>query len=314
MGDMDSHSKETITKNTLYTDYRAEFIAACLVEYGFDPDEVRVIRDGISRGGKNINKIKWENSFDGFSKYLTIHTKKRDLYESLPEGLFHKRMDLNDKKNKDTVIDYIRQERQAALNAVVFFKPFEMAIDRFLVEANLYEIRMEKRDKYDDFVRLFDSIWQVLQDLPLDKSLFAVSFLSQAYRLTKPEQIAEILSVILDCEVEIDLSYKQMSIVTDQCDWKLGVNRLGVTSVLGGKITDCFPVMNVRINSLPSKYKDLMFENTKAYSNFMDIMDLFVPADSELNININIAKDGLEFMLTDDAKSAPVLGYSTILS
>lgn len=311
---MDSNSLDTLNKNTLYTDYRAEFVAACLIEHGFDPDEVRIIREGISKGGKNIDRIVWETSFDKFTKYLSIHTKKRDLYESLPEGLFHRRMDLNDKQNKDTVIDYIRQERQAALNASVFFKPFEMAIDRLLVEAHLYEMRLEKREKHDDFVRLFDSIWPVLRGLPLDKSLFAVSFLSQAYRLKRPEQIAEILSVILDCDVEIDLSYKQLSLTTDQCDWKLGVNRLGVTSVLGGEITDCFPVMDVRISSLPTKYKDLLFENTKAYSNFMEIMDLFVPADTELNININIASDGIEFKLTDEAASAPILGYSTVLS
>ena len=153
----------------------------------------------------------------------------------------------------------------------------------------------------------------MLHGLPLDKSLFAVSLLSQVYRLTKQEQIAEILSVFLDCEVKIDLSYRQMTLPTDQCDWKLGVNKLGVSSVIGGGVTDCFPVMNVRIESLPSKYKDLVFENTAAYSNFIDIVDLFVPADTELNININVAKDGIAFLLTDD-ETAPLLGYSTILS
>ncbi|MBO7441734.1 MAG: hypothetical protein J6T83_01540, partial [Paludibacteraceae bacterium] len=76
---------------------------------------------------------------------------------------------------------------------------------------------------------------------------------------------------------------------------------------------DCFPVMNVRIDSLPPKYKDLMFENTPAYSNFIEIMDLFVPADTEVNININVAKEGIVFLLTDD-EAAPLLGYSTILS
>lgn len=310
---MDSLNEVIAGKNTLYTDYRAEFVAACLIENGFDPEEIRIIREGMSKGGKNIDKIVWENSFDRFSKYLTIYTKKRDLYESLPEGIFHKRMDLNDKKNKDAVIEYIRHERQVAMSASFFFRPFEMSIDRLLVEANLYEIRMEKRDKHDDFVRLFESVWQMLQGMPLEKSLFVVSFLSQAYRLTKPEQIAEILSVFLDCEVDIDLSYKQLTLTTDQCDWKLGVNRLGVSTVIGGGVTDCFPVMNVRINSLPSKYKDLMFENTAAYSNLIDIMELFVPADTELNININVAKDGIAFLLAD-GESAPILGYSTILS
>ena len=42
-------------------------------------------------------------------------------------------------------------------------------------------------------------------------------------------------------------------------------------------------------------------------------MDLFVPADTEVNININVAKEGIVFLLTDD-EAAPLLGYSTILS
>lgn len=301
-------------KNTLNTDYRAEFVAACLIENGFDPDEVRLIRNGLTKVGKNIDKIVWENSPDRFSQYLSIYYRKRNMYESLPEGLFHKRMDISDKKDKQDVIDYIRQERQVALSASSFFRPFEMSIDRFLVDANLYEMRMEKRDKHDEFIQLLVSVWQVLQGLPLDKALFAVSLLSQAYRLTQPKQMAEILSVFFDCEVDIDLSYKCMTFSTDYCDWNLGVCALGVSTVLGGEMTDCFPVMNVRIDSLPPQYRDLLFENTSAYRTFMDIMDLFVPADTELNININVAKDGLAFLLTDDGGAAPLLGYSTVLS
>ncbi len=64
---------------------------------------------------------------------------------------------------------------------------------------------------------------------------------------------------------------------------------------------------------MTSKYKDLLLENTAAYSNLIDIMELFVPADTELNININVAKDGIAFLLAD-GESAPILGYSTILS
>ncbi len=298
-------------KNTLYTDYRAEFVAACLIENGLDANEVRIIREGLANGGKNIDKIIRENSLDGFSQYLSIYTKKSNLYESLPDGLFHKRMDIDDKKNKQAVIDYMKRERQVALNASVFFKPFEMTLDRFDVEANRYEMRLEKREHYDDFIRLFETLNPLFKGLPLDKALFVVSLLSQTYRLTNPEQIAEILSVVLDCEVGIELSYKQMTMKAEQCDWELGQNCLNVSTVLGGEIQDCFPVMNVRIESLPPWYKDLVFEDSEAYQTLLEIMDMVVPADTEINININVAKEGLKFLLTDKES---ILGYSTILS
>ncbi len=310
---MDSVDEVISGKNTLYTDYRAEFVAACLIENGVDPADVRIIREGLNKRGKNIDRIVLENSLDRFTQYLTIYSRKRNLYESLPEGIFHRRMDVSDKKNKQSVIDYIRHEKQTAVSASFFFRPFEMSIDRFLVEANLYEMRLEKRNKHDDFIRLFGSMWQMLHVFPLDKALLIVSLLSQIYRLTKPEQIAEILSVFFDCAVDIELTYRQMPIIADQCDWSLGENVLGVSTVIGGEILDYFPIMEVRINSLSPKYKDLLFENTAAYSNFVDIMDLFMPADAELNININVAKDGAAFLLTED-ESAPLLGYSTVLS
>lgn len=308
---MDLISEVVAGKNSLYTDYRAEFVAACLIENGLDANEVRIIREGLANGGKNIDMIAWENTSDGFSKYLSIYSKKRSLYESLPEGLFHKRMDIDDKKDKQAVIDYIKRERQVASNASMFFRPFEMTLDRFDVEANRYEMRLEKRDQYDDFIRLFETLNPLFKGLPLDKALFVVSLLSQTYRLTNPEQIAEILSVVLDCEVEIELSYKQMTMKAERCEWQLGQNRLNVSTVLGGEILDCFPVMSVRIESLPPRYKDLVFEDSKAYQTLLEIMDLVVPADTEIKININVAKEGLKFLLTDKES---ILGYSTILS
>lgn len=310
---MDALEKEIADKNTLYTDYRAEFVASSLIEGGYNPDEVRIIREGESKKGKNIDKIVWEASLDKFSRYLNIYSRKRNLYESLPEGIFHKRMDIVDKKDKQTVIDYIRRERQVTLSASFFFRPFEMSIDKYLVEAYLYELRLEKRDKYDDFIRLFGSALPLSKELPLEKALFSISLLSQVYRLTQPEEIAEILSVFLDCKVEIALSYQQMTLRMEERGWQLGENRLNVSTILGGEVSDSYPVMTVRVDSLPPKYKDLMFDDSPAYKSFMEIMDLFVPADTELKININVAKEGFEFLLTED-ETASLLGYSTILS
>ncbi len=312
---MDFSNEKIENKNSLYTDFRAEFVAACLIEGGMNSDEVRIIREGLTRRGKSVDKINWEYSYDRFSKYLTLYSKKRDLYESLPEGIFHRRMDINDKKNKDAVIDSFRHGNQEALSAAFFFRPFEMSIDRMQVEANLYEMHLEKREKHDDFIRLLDSFWPLLKTLSLDQALFAVSVFSQAYRLTQPEQVAEVLSVLLNCKVEINLSYKTLSIRSAQCDWTLGKNKLGITSVLGGEVSDYFPVMNVQINELPARNKDLLFKHSAAYKQFMNIMDLFVPADTELNISINVAKEGIAFKLAEEnASDAPILGFSTVLS
>ncbi len=307
-------TEEIIEKNTLYTDYRAEFVAACLIESGLSADEVRLIREGLSKGGKAIDKISWEYSSDNFSKYLSIYTRKRDMYESLPEGLFHKRLDVDDKKSMESVIESFKHARQVALSASFFFKPFEIEIDRMLIEANLYEMRLEKKDKHDDFVRLLGTYWPILQNLSLDKALFVIAFFSQSYRLTSTEQIAEVLSVFLGCKVDINLSYEKLTLKSDDCKWILGERSLDISTVLGDSISDYFPVMDIQINGLSSKYKDLIYPDSLAYKQFLNIIELFTPADAEINININVDKREVSFYLNEIPSKAPILGFSTVLS
>lgn len=306
-------SEENLYKNTLYSNYKPEFVAACIVESGFETDEVRLIRQGVNRGGKSIDKICREYSRSNFSQFLNVYARKRGLYDSLPEGLFHQRMDIRDKKNKTNVVESFKKEREVELNARFFFSPFEISIDRMLINAQLYEMRLEKQNKYDDFVRLWSSNWAFLRGLPLNKSLFLIGLLSQVYRLTTPEQVSAALSSILDCQVDIHITYKSLRLETD-CNWVLGSNLLAVDSVIGEEIEDYFPVMEVNINGLHRNQKNLVLEGTAAHKQFMELLDLFVPADAEVVFNTTVAPEDSMFFLSDLPELAPVLGLTSTLS
>ncbi|MFA6778664.1 MAG: type VI secretion system baseplate subunit TssG [Paludibacteraceae bacterium] len=299
--------------NTLSTDYKAELLAAGLVESGTPADEVRIVRMGKRTGGKAISKIAREYSHDEFVDYLNFYVIKRDLYESLPEGLFHYNQMPEGKKGRRAVLDAMKRGKQESFNARFFFRPFEMMMDRMLIVAHLYEWRLEKRDKHGEFVRLLDSHWPFLKDMELDKALFVVHFLSQSYRLTTPDQIAEVLSVCLDCEVSISLCQEQLTIREEEM-WSLGYGRLGMSATMGGGVTDSFPVVKVDITGLNRAYKDLFLPDSLAYKQLLCIIDLFLPADAELQVHINAAQDAAGFLLFEGDGIVPILGFTTVLS
>lgn len=306
-------SKDWPVGNSLSTDYKAELMAAGLIESGTPADEVRIIRMGRRTGGKSISKIAREYSHDEFVNYLNLYVVKRDLYESLPEGLFHHNQMPEGKKGKRAVLDAMKKGKQESFNARFFFRPFEITMDRMLILAYLYEWRLEKRDKHGEFIRLLDSHWSFLKNMSLDKALFVAHFLSQSYRMTTSSQIANVLSVCLDCDVSISLRQEQMTI-RDEEKWSLGQGRLGMSTTMGGGITDTFSVVEVEIEGLSRKYKNLLFSDSLAYKQFLHIVDLFLPADAELRVHIKAAQEAAIFVLSEEDENAPVLGFTTVLS
>lgn len=303
------------TNNTLYTDFKAELVASGLVESGISMDTLRILRKGKALRGKakEIDQISWENSEHTFSEFLNIHIHKRDLYESLPEGLFHQGTTSENKRGKMSVLESIKQNKQEEFNARYFFKPFEISIDRMLVSAQLYERRLEKREKHSEFIHLLTADWKILQTMPLHKALFILNFLSQSHRITSPEQISQILSVFLDCQVVIEQTCSTI-FIPDDTKWKLGDDaRLGLTTFMGGGITDCFPVVNVRLNNLQRKHKELLSAESPAYKQFISLLDLFLPADVELVLSMKSVSEETSFLLSDRQEEVPILGLTTVL-
>lgn len=303
------------TNNTLYTDFKAELVASGLIESGLSIDSLRILRKGKALRGKakEIDQISWENSEHTFSDFLNVYIHKRDLYESLPEGLFHQGVTSENKKGKTNVLESIKRNRQEEFNARYFFKPFEISIDRMLVSAQLYERRLEKREKYSEFIHLLTSDWDFLQAMPLHKALFILNFLFQSHRITSAEQISQILSVFLDCQVVMKKK-NNMFCIPDDAKWKLGDKaQLGLTTFIGGGITDSFPVVNVRLNNLQRKHKELLSIESPAYKQLLSLLDLFLPADVELVLSMRSVSEETSFLLSDKQEETPILGLTTVL-
>ncbi|ATA90326.1 hypothetical protein CAPN001_14980 [Capnocytophaga stomatis] len=303
-----------LSKNTLYTNYKAEVFASVMVEKGIEKDKIRIIRKGKALRGayKEVDSITYEDTEN--DTYYAIHTHRRDLYDSLPKGLFHSNVTnfSNKKQLKDRILKSIEIGRQEEKNARFFFKPFEFHIDRMFITTQLYERRLEKPHLHSDFINLFVHDWEFLKEIPLEKALFVLNFLSQSYRITSGEQIAHILSFFLECDVTLENTIKTQNISTSY-QWKLGTEPLGETSFIGGSFASTYPSVSVCISGLPSKYKELIYPESSIRKQFRSLLDLFIPADAQLDLQIRGNEQETTFSLASEQGGNSILGFSTRL-
>ncbi len=314
MGNKNFENRDFLSKNTLHTNYKAEVFASVMVEKGIEKDKIRIVRKGKALRGvyKEVDNIVFEDTEN--DAYYAIYTHRRDLYDSLPKGLFHSNVTnfSNKKQLKNRILKSIEIGRQEEKNARFFFKPFEFFIDRIFIATQLYERRLEKPHLYPDFVNLFLHDWAFLKEIPLEKALFVLNFLSQSYRITSGKQIAYILSFFLECEVTLENTFKTQNINTSY-QWKLGEEPLGETTFIGGSFISTYPVISVRISGLPLKYRELIYPESSIRKQFCSLLDLFIPADAQLDLQIRGNEQDTTFSLSSEQGAVAILGYSTRL-
>ena len=76
---------------------------------------------------------------------------------------------------------------------------------------------------------------------------------------------------------------------------------------------DTLPVIIIRVNNLPWKYKKFIFNESEERKQVEALLDMFIPADAEIEFHIKGDTKENVFVLSDTEKPA-ILGYSTILS
>ena len=303
-----------LLKNSLATNFKAEVFASALIEKGIDKNNIKIIRKGKSYRGvrKEIDKIIDEHTSKG--EVFSIHIHRRDMYDSLPKGLFHNTNSIAQKnKEKTTLLKIIKQGEKEEAFARLFFKPFEQFIDQTFILTQLYERRLEKPFQYADFIQLFIPHWPFLKKMPLDKAFFFINFLSQAHRITDSTQIATILSFFLESDVTVERSCKTFHFKTSH-HWKLGEGALGENSIIGGELIDTLPVVIIKVHNLPWKFKNFIFPNSDERKQVLTLLDMLIPADAEIEFHIKGNSKENSFVLSDNTSKPAILGYSTVLN
>ena len=305
--------------NNLDTDFRFEVIAAALLERGYTPEQIRVMREGIDRRGvsKDVEEVYRRYSPEELMDFLYIKVNREGLYDMLPEGLFHKSMYKRSYKDIDTdtekALDEIKIHREQEFFARKFFHIFEEASDRMLIDAYRYEARYDRKVNHEEFVDLFVYFWPLLKKLEHKQAVFFMHIIPILHQIRVDlKAVEEALSYILEAPVSIEqvkLAAKQAS---RHYESQLGEAQLGVDFVLGNTFDDGEYDLKLIIGPISANRMRDFLETAPGYHMLEELCTLF------FSVNLNVVKEFIidpkdcEFILSDDTHST-YLGINSFI-
>ncbi|MEN9917573.1 MAG: hypothetical protein RL662_9 [Bacteroidota bacterium] len=302
--------------NDLFSDIKAEVIAASLIEQGYEQDRIFITRDGASKRGwkKDVAELQVQYSQFDLKDYLYIKSNRGSIYDILPEGLFHSTT--NSKKlnrDKEDIINDIRYHRKEEFFARRFFQLFEVQMDSVSINAYLQEAKYDKKVSNPDFVNLFTSLWSIIKLLKREQAIFFLHTIPLLNKIRNQyDEIAQAMSLILDAPVNIKQVKIQHNDVGNEIQSELGTNRLGIDWILGRSFDDGLFDLKVSIGPISSEE----MRNYLGNSNGCIILDylckLFLPGNMFVIKDYIIEQKQAVFKLTD-SEHISYLGINTFL-
>lgn len=301
--------------NDTESDFKAEVVAAELIEQDYDPDQILVIREGDARRGyaKDIEKIYLQFSQQDLRDYLYIATNKAGIYDILPEGLFHQPIRRKLEKDKEDILEEIKIHRSEEFFARKFFHLFEAEADRMLIEAYLYESKYEKKISNPNFVNIFIPYWPVLKLLTREQAIRFLHIIPILHKIrNKYEEIAEAISMVLDTPVKINHIKLPAKRANHFFESVIGENFLGIDWVLGKSFDDGIYDLKMTIGPIPAREMSYFLKTNLGDTVLNILCELFIPADIFIVKEFKVASEDESFILSDTDTKA-YLGISTFL-
>jgi hypothetical protein len=302
------------TINRLNTDFRAEVVAAGLIESGQDADKVLIVREkGDKRHiSKDIVKVKNEFSQEDLMEYLYIHTNRSSIYDGIPENIFHQPFSTAQKKSKEAVIEEMRRHRDEEFFARRYFRPFEMVADQLLIDAQLYERKFDKKNFHSNLRDTLYAYWTILKRLTLKQAVFFIKIIPLLPRIvTDFELTGKLIGVILDVSVKVE-SYKVSIVETSpskagKSNWQLGVN-----SVVGSTLQDGYEDLLITVGPACPKTVKSFSKGCNNQLILAKLLDMMLPANMQKTVKYKTRDELTKFRLSDGTHTA-WLGINTRL-
>lgn len=300
--------------NSLDTDYLAEVVAATLVEEGVSPDNIQIARLGSARMkvGKDIEKVRMEYSPDDeINDCLRIYVNREGLYDVLPEGVFFLGIDLLESTDIKKVVHQVRQYRKEEMEIRRFFSVFEDEIDRTLVQMQLLERRVDRKNVYPDFTNVFTAYWPVIRQLSLEQATLFMRIIPIIYKIRgNRRKITKALSLILGLPVTLShvLSSRKCAGIP-----AFGQARLGESLVIGSEFRSGGYDTCITVHNIPRNRISEFLDNGKSRCILLELIDMLFAADTEVKIKLDVVSTEKMCIISNDASTASHLGVDAYL-
>ncbi len=301
---------------TIFFDIKAEALIGDLIENGLENEGFVAMLDGTfkRRYARDIaynETIKLENG----QKIVGIHINRDGLYDSLPEGLFHEKID-NPSKDSDNISEESKKLKLEEKAVREFFRPFENEVFFQRIQLELHERKILSRFSENLFNDIFPEFWNFDSSLSPKYISSMVLLLHFSHRIAGNSKLTEkCLEAILEEKVKVQVIRSKTSanknINKSNSSNKnnlLGAIEMGVNFVCGDDFDGLDTTMVFDIGPLQNTRVDEYLENG-TISNFLNCFyNYFVPAEFDVTNNILIDKAKQNFILTAEG---PVLGYES---
>lgn len=300
--------------NSLDTDYLAEVVAATLVEEGVSPDNIQIARLGSARMkvGKDIEKVRMEYSPDDeINDCLRIYVNREGLYDVLPEGVFFLGIDLLESTDIKKVVHQVRQYRKEEMEIRRFFSVFEDEIDRTLVQMQLLERRVDRKNVYPDFTNVFTAYWPVIRQLSLEQATLFMRIIPIIHKIRgNRRKITKALSLILGLPVTLShvLSSRKCAGIP-----AFGQARLGESLVIGSEFRSGGYDTCITVHNIPRNRISEFLDNGKSRCILLELIDMLFAADTEVKIKLDVVSTEKMCIISNDASTASHLGVDAYL-
>jgi hypothetical protein len=312
-------SEEHIEVNTVDTDYRAETLAAGLIKNGLDDSKLHIIRrKGNTKWvSKDIDKIEKEKGYidSGFDiiEYLSIYTNRDGIYDSLPEGIFHQTTNNGKQKSKEAIIQEIKDHREEEFFARHFFQPFEMILDKVLIDSLIYEQKYNDIHLFYNLSGIIDEYWEILKYLTLGQALLFIKIIPVIEEVSSSLKLAaKVMGVVLNCPVSIKEKIKSVHDLDSRNKVPLGQWKLGINSVVGKTLRSDKPDLEITVGPVSVEIMKLFLPGKTCDLILKGLIDIIIPFDRNTIIKYMAEKSEKKFRLSNETHKA-YLGINTTL-
>lgn len=301
--------------NRLDTDFKAETVAAGLIESGFDANKILIVRKTGNKRHVSKDIASLENVFSqqDLMEYLYIYTNRSCIYEAIPENVFHQPLNTAKKKTQDDVVKEIRRHRQEEFYARRFFQPFEMVVDKLLIDVHVYECKFDKKNFYSNLKDILSRHAPILKLMTLRQAVFFIKVIPVLRQTTKDlSLLGQILGIILDAPVRVEIGKPSTievanpSTIVDN-KWILGIN-----SVLGDTLKDGYRDIDIQIGPMDPDQIISYYPGRENEMLLKKLLSMTLPANMKRNITFETTRQLSGFRLSDNTHSA-YLGINTDL-
>lgn len=292
--------------NEIETDFRAEVIAAELIENDTLQDQILIVPLGaMSRPyRKDVQSIEEEVSNIDNTEYILIRTHREGLYDKLPEGLFHEAISYAKNKTEAQVIEAIKQHRQEEKAARKFFLPFDAALYNLRMQITLYENQLDKKFHSGQLVKIFSAHWEIFQYLNVLQANIFLQFLPVIHRIRDDWPAIEVLfDLMFSTPAKLTSRNHREEFRSEQQGAKhsgLGHSMLGVDFTTGDYVEGGeFVEMVITLGPLSAEQVSQFTGKEQQEKVLLMLCDYVLPADMDIVIEYDFTKADRSFSLNE---------------